>query len=238
MPPKYRAIIKKQRRARKPGRKRKVTACDEAAPMPSCSSSSEKKLKMNEPASIFTKSFFTWFYILIDSRIFRDIIDIIGICPDCKENIEYDINIDEKKGLSQSLKFSCYSCGWYKSFWTSREVKTKERGRKRFDINTRIIIAFREIGKAFASILTFCGFMNIPPPMTRKSFQDIQNSYVIPAYKDAAEKNMNDSASEVRGGTNDVTNTKISTDGTWQRRGFSSLNGQKNKNKKSNIVFI
>ena len=52
-------------------------------------------------------------------------------------------------------------------------------GRSGFDINTRIIIAFREIGKGFTALLSFCGFMNIPPPMTQKSFGDIQDYNVI-----------------------------------------------------------
>ena len=66
--------------------------------------------------------------------------------------------------------------------------------------------------------------MNIPPPMTQKSFGDIQDNNVISSYKQAAEDNMKNAAAEFQHGTDEIVNTAISTDGTWQRRGFSSLN--------------
>ena len=36
---------------------------------------------------------------------------------------------------------------------------------------------------------------------------------------------MKNAAAELQDGTDEIVNTAISIDGTWQRRGFSSLNG-------------
>ena len=135
--------------------------------------------------------------------------------------------LKSKKGLSHLLNLSCFSCDWTKIFWTSSEVEKpkdarENRGGSGFDINTRIIIAFREIGKGFTALKSFCGFMNIPPPMTQQSFGDIQDNNVISSYKQAAEDNMKNAAAELQHGTDEIVNTAIST---WQRRGFSSLNG-------------
>ena len=70
-----------------------------------------------------------------------------------------------------------------------------------------------------------CGYVNISPPMTSKTFSDIQDN-VIPSYIKTTEVNMKNSAIELRSGKKDeIINTTISTDGSWQRRGFSSLNG-------------
>ena len=71
-----------------------------------------------------------------------------------------------------------------RSFWTSTEVG------KRFDVNTQIIVALHEIGKAFAALLTLCGIMNMVPPLAESSFQSLQIDHVIPAYKAAAESDM------------------------------------------------
>ena len=39
-----------------------------------------------------------------------------------------------------------------------------KRGRKAYEVNTRTCIAFREIGRGYDCIRTFCRSMNIPPP--------------------------------------------------------------------------
>ena len=44
-------------------------------------------------------------------------------------------------------------------------------------------------------------------------------------HKQVAEDNMKNAAAELQHGTDEIVNTAISTDGTWQRRGFSSLDG-------------
>ena len=70
----------------------------------------------------------------------------------------------------------------------------------------------------------------MPPPMTQKTFLDLQDTHVALAYIKAAQDNMISAGNEVRQATgvdnnDEVVNIMISADGTWQRRGFSSLNG-------------
>ena len=45
------------------------------------------------------------------------------------------------------------------------------QGNNPFDINLRTIIAFREIGKGYAGLKSFRGFMNMLPPMTELTFK-------------------------------------------------------------------
>ena len=69
--------------------------------------------------------------------------------------------------------------------------------------------------------------MNMPRPMTRNNFDKITNLCKV-ASKKVAEKSMQDAAKEIRikkGDENAVTDTGITNDGAWQRRGHSSLNG-------------
>ena len=61
--------------------------------------------------------------------------------------------------------------------------------KKRHEINTRAVITFREIGKSNEAMKTLCGFKNIPPPMTQKSFSEIH----------CCSKIMIDAAVELRG---------------------------------------
>ena len=84
-------------------------------------------------------------------------------------------------------------------------------------------MAFREIVKGHKGLQTFCGYMNMPPPMADVTYNETVKSRLHPAYVDVARKNMKDAAEEYH--ENTVCDTAVSCDGTWQRRGFASLNG-------------
>ena len=131
------------------------------------------------------------------------------------------------------IKISCrsISCRWEKSFYTSDTVERDGRGANPFDVNLRAIMAFREIGKGHKGLQTFCGYMNMPPPMANVTYNETVKSRSHPAYVDVARKNMKDAAEELcrevseEYDENTVYDTAVSCDGTWQRRGFASLNG-------------
>ena len=73
--------------------------------------------------------------------------------------------------------------------------------------------------------------MNMPPPMTEATFNNIITKSMHPAYVEVAGNNMKDSALNLRKQILDnyeediICNTAVSCDGTWQRRGYASLNG-------------
>ena len=88
----------------------------------------------------------------------------------------------------------------------------------------------RETGRGHTALKTFCGFMNMPPPMQLKPFNELQKilhqctkilqtiqckGLLISCYMANGES----------GQKNEVADIVVSCDGTWQRRGFSSLNG-------------
>ena len=43
-------------------------------------------------------------------------------------------------------------------------------GKVPYDVNLRTVVAFREIGRGHTAIETIGGFMNMPPPMTSKTY--------------------------------------------------------------------
>ena len=256
MGPKYRAGIKRSAKKKKPpGRqwKKVVDDSDSVVDFSTTQTTDEdistcsKKFKVDEDhikqkRSSIVEDNSTWCYLLLDTRIINNIVDAIGSCPSCSQKISVFHNIERKRGLAHFLVLSCTKCDWCKTFSTSEEVKktntnnedtTKSpgSGRHAFDINIRSVIAMREIGRGYTALQTLCGFLNIPSPMTKKTFLETQSS-VGSVYVKVAEANMNSAATEVRKvdgvqqvTANEVVNTTISTDGTWQKRGFSSRNG-------------
>ena len=112
-------------------------------------------------------------FMLLDSDILKSVINLIGSCPKCqKRSFELISNPAQKKGLY--LICMEEDCDWNKFFYTSKEVKSNNPRASPFEINYRAIIAMREIGKGFTGLSKFCGFMNLPPPMNVKAFNDMQ----------------------------------------------------------------
>ena len=78
---------------------------------------------------------------------------------------------------------------------------------------------------------TFCGFMNMPPPMTKKTYHKCIDD-IHPIYMKCAANSMKQAAYELREVVlrdeftdEAVADVDISAEGSWQKRGLSSLNG-------------
>ena len=74
-------------------------------------------------------------------------------------------------------------------------MKSDNPGASPFEINYRAIIAMRETGKGFTGLSNFCGFMNLPPPMNVKAFNDMQ-AKTASAYTYVAAGSMKNAANE------------------------------------------
>ena len=81
-------------------------------------------------------------------------------------------------------------------FHTSKKIESEARGRKAYEINTRTCISFREIGRGYNHLQTFCRAMNIPPPMNANVFNAINNN-LYEAYTSVAEDSMLNAAKEI-----------------------------------------
>ena len=122
------------------------------------------------------------------------------------------------------------------SFYTSAEVARKNeegsvsRGRKYYEANIRSVIAFREIGKGHAGMENFARVMNINC-LSSKAYKKMKDD-ICEAYETVAENSMKNAAKEVHdkykeklSSDETITLCDCSLDGTWQKRGHSSLNG-------------
>ncbi|GFW44906.1 CCHC-type domain-containing protein [Trichonephila clavipes] len=77
------------------------------------------------------------------------------------------------------------------------------------------------IGKGFSAGKKLCAFLGLPF-LSKLAFRN-QERKLLKATERVAQENINAALSEIKG--NSFTKCGISIDGTWQRRGYSSLNG-------------
>ena len=98
---------------------------------------------------------------------------------------------------------------------------------KSFEANLRMVYAMRSNGIGFSGLEKFCSVMNLPKPMTRCNYDKLSN-FLRDAVKSVAETSMKNAAQTIRANINvhdDDIQVDTGVDGSWQRRGFSSLNG-------------
>ncbi|GFV01637.1 uncharacterized protein TNCV_2962301 [Trichonephila clavipes] len=90
-------------------------------------------------------------------------------------------------------------------------------------INSSIVLGLRIIGKGFSAGKKLCSFLGLPF-LSKLAFRNQERKLLKAPERVAQEENINAALSEIKG-SNSFTKCGISIDGTWQRRGYSSLNG-------------
>ena len=192
--------------------------------------SSAKKIKIcDREASDNNRKKDGHYYIMIHFNVIEQIVKETGRCPHCNDQVKIVNNLENKKGLSCNLVLNCRKCKWSTDYYTSPcvEKKSDTPGPTSFDVNIRSVFAFREIGKGHKSMSNFSTYMNMPPPMSKTRYQSI-NGVLHDAYESVAEESMKlagKESHELIESDSQVKQCKVSIDGTWQRRGYASLNG-------------
>ena len=111
----------------------------------------------------------TRIFILIDTRILKDVVSNIGACPICSNKTNLSSDLGKKQGLAFLLEFRCECCHWNQKYYTSKHTETSKYMAP-FEINTRAIVPMREVGKALTSLKMLFGYLNMPPPMQIAAF--------------------------------------------------------------------
>lgn len=162
-------------------------------------------------------------YRFMDLEILNSVINTL-ICPECNEKkLKLKENVGRKKGLASSLYVFCVNCEYKNDFYTSRQHPDSS-----FDVNKRIVYTMRSCGQGYSGVSTLCTLMDMPKPMTANNYDKLAKRFAD-VTQEVAEDTMLDCANEIRADATEdedgIVDTAISHDGTWQRRGHSSLSG-------------
>eukprot|EP00795_Rhopilema_esculentum_P007254 gene7254-12939_t len=158
-------------------------------------------------------------YRLIDMELISQAFKVLA-CPECLScSLEVKDNHRAKNGFANKLSLTCQECFWSYEFFTSKIVKGS------YEVNKRFAYAMRRTGNGYAGGKKFCAVMNIPTMPTKKNFMKLNSSLKSAVY-DVAQESMKNAANEVKSIIGkDNTDCGVSVDGSWQKRGFVSLNG-------------
>lgn len=151
---------------------------------------------------------------IFDINILLDVFKDLS-CPKCLNNALF-IDEDSRYGLCSHLNLKCGSCDFIKGFASSNKIVNES------EINARFVYGMRQIGKGFSAAYKLCTTLNLP--CISKSAYKKQEEKLLKVVSEVAEESMKNAAAEVITKTNS-NECGVSVDGTWQRRGFTSLNG-------------
>ncbi|GFT69562.1 CCHC-type domain-containing protein [Trichonephila clavipes] len=190
---------------------------DETSELNSTESASAKKLESSHTSlEIFSERLFE---TSKDNRIvsWTTLISFFAIvcCPDCYSQ-GLELIEDSVSGLCSHMNLKCKNCSFFKGFPTTEKMKGSCL------INSSIVLGLRIIEKGFSAGKKLCAFLGLPF-LSKLAFRN-QERKLLKATERVAQENINAALSEIKG-SNSFTNCGISIDGTWQRRGYSSLNG-------------
>ncbi|GFU40569.1 CCHC-type domain-containing protein [Trichonephila clavipes] len=190
---------------------------DETSELNSTESASAKKLESSHTSlEIFSERLFeTSKYNRIVSWTILISFFAIVCCPDCYSQ-GLELIEDSVSGLCSHMNLKCKNCSFFKGFPTTEKMKGSCL------IKSSIVLGLKIIGKGFSAGKKLCAFLGLPF-LSKLAFRN-QERKLSKATERVAQENINAALSEIKC-SNSFTKCGISIDGTWQRRGYSSLNG-------------
>ncbi|GFU31524.1 uncharacterized protein TNCV_3539331 [Trichonephila clavipes] len=156
--------------------------------------------------------------IIVELDLLSSLLKNLLCCKYCCSSEKFELREDLKsrRGLAVSLEIICHNCG------ESTSTMSSKISNKCYDVNLRLTYGMRAIGKGGAAARIFCGLMNLPPPPAKF---ERHNSLFLNVLKTISEDSMNAAVPEALIANDKNSNIAVAVDGTWHKRGYSSLNG-------------
>ena len=164
--------------------------------------------------------------MLLDKSELQAAINTAAVCSDCHGALTIREDPWVKQGLFTSPHFICKRC----HNETAIHFPTLGGNSRALAINRRIVFANKCIGGTRAGLDVFCSILDLPNPVSQKPYAQHVEAVKEKAILQAKDS-MKRANKEVREhydcdvGDDEVADILVSCDGTWQRRGFSSLYG-------------
>jgi len=182
-------------------------------------STSAKKFENQEQCDV-PKNASTGYRILEFITVFSAISNAVK-CKQCNGNVRFETA--SERGLGFKIVLICDKC-------IPQYINSSPLVSKAYEINRRFIFIMRILGVGLQGCKKFCGLMDLPPFLAQASYDAIIENIFV-SVKTVTEKlfkkAVDEEITETCKARND-TNTRdltVSGDGTWKKRGFSSLYG-------------
>lgn len=160
-------------------------------------------------------------YDIVDFAVLSKLISDVAVCKQCGCSLK--LTISNRVGLAYTISLECenHKCEAKVSQVNSAKATVENSDRIYYDINLRFVYALRTIGIGQETGRTFAGVMNFNQP----SKFDFYNKVLLSATQKVCVESMKEAVEEAVKENDGCRDIAAAFDGSWQKRGFSSLNG-------------
>ena len=186
--------------------------------VPDCNESSTAHNKLKDCSFSTTTDPKIGYEIINFVTVFSTIATFV-VCKECGENVKFEK--DYHRGLGFKITVTCSKCADRFVYSCPTSVTQKNIV---FEINSRIMAVMRYIGIGYSGIELFCGLMDLPVPLVRRSY-DVFIKSMRNVAKSVCQLSLNSAMTEETSHYENTESLIVSGDGSWRKRGFQSLHG-------------
>lgn len=181
---------------------------------------SSSKTKLGDTENIYKYYENDFEYCILDLKVLESILQTAAVCRNCKKGT-LTLQQNNNAGLACKIQIYCAVCDVVSETNNSKYV-TDADNIKYYDINLRLVYGMRSIGKGKAAADMLCGVMNLPqPPFYYYKHENFLGTAAMKICKASMSKAIEEEV-EINEGSRDLA---VAVDGSWQKRGHTSLNG-------------
>lgn len=184
-----------------------------------CSFTSTSAKKLASSGSFGVVADRSCLYVLVSFILF-DVLSERVKCKECNGPIKFLRSDIRGLGFKLVLKGECY---------TEVVINSCPKINKGYEINRRIVFIMRLIGVGYNGLEMFCGLMDLTNNFSAKYYYDLMKQHISVAVSAVADSILKKAGEEEREMTRNhglpEDHLAVSGDGSWSKRGFSSLVG-------------
>jgi len=161
-------------------------------------------------------------YTVVNLDTLENSLNEVAYCKKCKSPLKFTkIN---RVGLACEIAVSCTVCENNTSFNNCNSVVCEVEGKRHnlFDLNLRLTLGLRVIGKGKVAADKLCAVLNLGSPYSR---YHLHERYLTVCAETICKESMQRAVLDTVEKNNLSSDIAVAVDGSWQRRGHQSLNG-------------
>lgn len=172
---------------------------------------------------------------MFDSSIMHDVVNIVDFCKTLLSNVvclcpecgckSITTELGKRCGWAVQIVIACGECGYVSKFGNSPKLSVPSRdgggNQEVYEVNLRMVYGMRCIGKGMTAAEEFAGVMNLPKPPKFSKYESILRV----ATEKVCSESMDSAKEEAVAQNSGDRDIVAAFDGSWQKRGHTSLNG-------------